>query len=80
MFKNTDKFLTKEAVPDAALLSKLALECAQVFQSAWQYQKLEDSLAVAKEASGTDLKLTGIMEKRTKFQKDEKTQQSCLDL
>lgn len=74
MFNKLYAFLSEDVIHDRSLLTKLALEFVVIWQGCWQYNKLQECLNKAKKFSGTDLKLTGIMGKRTKWQQDEKTQ------
>ena len=69
-----DEFHSSQCVSDPALFAKLSLEFAEMWQGCWKYAKLHESLEQAKKAVETSVELTGIMGKRTKWQREEKAQ------
>jgi hypothetical protein len=56
------------------LSAHLYLESCHVYHQYWQYKSIEDCLSAASRQLGVEVELTGIMGKRTRWQKDEKAQ------
>lgn len=59
---------------DHVLATHLYLELAHISHFYWAYKQIDDSLDNAKKALGVDIGLTGVMGKRTRWQKHEKAQ------
>ena len=56
------------------LRTHLYLEACHIYHGYWQYKAIEECLAAAQRSLGVEVELTGLMGKRTRWQKEEKAQ------
>lgn len=56
------------------LTTHVYMEACHVFHSYWQYRQIEECLAETQRQLGVEVELTGLMGKRTRWQKEEKAQ------
>jgi hypothetical protein len=56
------------------LRTHLYLEACHIYHGYWQYKAIEECLTAAQRSLGVEVELTGLMGKRTRWQKEEKAQ------
>ena len=56
------------------LTTHVYMEACHIYHNYWQYRQIEECLAEAQRQLGVEVELTGLMGKRTRWQKEEKAQ------
>lgn len=65
---------SSSTTPDHLLATHLYLESAHIYHGYWQYKSIDECLSNAQRALGVEVSLTGVMGKRTRWQKRELAQ------